>query len=343
MHESMQAEGASTTDAPAADDAEPAAIPFLAILPDMTLHVAILEKDVFTDTAPLDTRTLPLPIPTAGDSSRVLGGTEQASAAARTRSARFVPPSNPHTDAAGGPTAPHTSLRIARPAAAPHSQPLTHTFSGRLRQFGLAALPSLRRAELADIPDSLVWSVAVVDHRPPLTRLASTRSLSWRRGATSRSIMRASSLRTGGIAVDGHGAAPGDPTPLQTFNRAGSITRVHTASKGASAPIVSGAMPSHPPGVMHGQSSAPLFPGAPDHNVHDATAVATLRSSRSLQGNAGMPGGSSGLVSAVEPWQGQPGKAQRTRSLRKGRSLRAGGGGGYERLADVHEMPGEVQ
>lgn len=49
------------------------------------------------------------------------------------------------------------------------------------------------------------------------------------------------------------------------------------------------------------------------------------------------------MVSAVEPWQGQPGKAQRTRSLRKGRSLRAGGGGGYERLADVHEMPGEVQ
>lgn len=216
MHASMQAQGVPSS-SPQPEDAEHAQIPFLAILPDMSLHVALLEKDAFSDTAPVATSTSMTV--NAVDAPHGL-----STALPSMPESRFTPTWNPLThssapsepqfsatvEAIGGPSTTLESTTVSIPNAAepPASQPVTRTISSRLRQFGLTALPSLRRAEFADIPESVVWTIAVVDgaaagllapSRSFSRRFASGRSHSLRRLNSGHSLTRGASLRSGSL------------------------------------------------------------------------------------------------------------------------------------------------
>eukprot|EP00892_Ulva_mutabilis_P007981 jgi/Ulvmu1/5555/UM023_0091.1 len=327
MHDQLREEGVREPEG----DAEPAQIPFLAILPDMSLHVAVLEQDVYSATVPLVPRKLstvgatePTPDPTAAPSIA--------------QSSRFVPAADPNTTSSGplstcGPVA--TSTSIAMPQ---HSAQQPHSVSGRLRQFGLMALPSLRRAELEDIPDSLVWSVAVIDaaHAALPTRLTSSTSTSsrsgWLTGASrsfrvhgssaSRALSRGSSLRRGAstrsAAGDTSGLGRSASIPMQALARSGDLPHPPPFT----APV---------PPPFH--ASAPLRAGSP------ALQPADLGGSGGwvmLDPPAPARDDGSGAL-RQEPQLTKPAKPARSKSLRKGRSFRSAGGDGYERLAGVQE------
>lgn len=329
MHASMQAQGVPATDAPAGD-ADPAAIPFLAVLPDLSIHVAVLEPDFFDETAPLATRTRSITLGPSGD----------------TASLAEPPPAVP-TDATGAPTAPSTIIQLSRPSATP----LTRTVSGRLRQFGLVALPSLRRADLSDIPDSLVWSVAIVDPAhaerhphllpPPRTsRLGRTHSLR-RRGSTAstRAPSRTGSLRASGSIADAYNLPRSGSIPFQKHPGAGDPVSAPPPCGSDAGPYV--LLSGMQPAVPTRQASEPLPPTLLAPRLPEG---AHAPGARLVSGDGAVSAFESGAaVSALGPWPGRPGKPQRSRSLRAARSLRSCSGDGRERLADVHEMPGEVQ
>lgn len=358
MHNRMEQDGVPATQEEK-EDTQVAHVPFLAILPDMSLNVAILEQDVYASTAPLLPRNVPMT--TVGE-TEPMPDTPPAAPVPRTSSTRFIPPtelastsSHPRSTssplATGAPEADSTSIPIPQHTAQ-HTAQHTPSISQRLRQFGLMALPSLRRAELADIPDSLVWSVAVVDPDQTglplrLTRSSSaasrsgwlpgsSRSFRFRGSSASRGLSRGGgSLHRGASLRSGAGGSVGDTAglghsaaiPVFALARSGDIPLEPVPFRGASPPLPHGHS-----GPIRSKSPAlrPL-----DEAAGGSGGWVVLSPSASASSTDG------GAARHASPL-GQPVKAQRSRSLRNTLSFRSAGGDAYERLEDVDEGSGEV-
>lgn len=331
MHDQMREEGVSETGGDT--DIETARIPFLAVLPDMSLHVAVLEQDVHTATAPL----VPRQLPTVGETEPI---SDPMPAASEARSTRFVPPADPGSSSSRTLSAELQAASTSVPMPQ-HSTQQTHSVSGRLRQFGLMALPSLRRAELADIPDSLVWSIAIVDPAraalPPLSNSSSmsgrigwlpgsSRSIRRHGSSASHALSRRGSLRRGTSLRSDAGDTAGFSASIPMHARAstGGAPLPPTPFRGASPPL---------PG---GHSSAPLRGGSPALRPV-APAAGASGGWVELDPAAPATDAAGGPPRVGSPLAKPAKAASRSRSLRGALSFRSTGADGYVRLADVSE------
>eukprot|EP00892_Ulva_mutabilis_P007965 jgi/Ulvmu1/5540/UM023_0076.1 len=136
-------------------------IPFLAVLPDSTLILAVLDKDdQSTSTPPTPPSTLP----------RSHGS--EATAPPSQSTQPIEPPSSSHIVYVPPPQPQYIPPdRPARYPIEPHSTPQpwlppshsSSTLSGRIRRIGLPRMQSFRRVDLEGIPGSLIWSIVTVD------------------------------------------------------------------------------------------------------------------------------------------------------------------------------------